>query len=228
MNEAPIWWKRPRRVTVVVDNPSWILPYAERLVAEFCASGDHAVLLQRYLDVPEGAVAFYLGCINIAPPEVVARNKRNLVVHESDLPRGRGFSPLSWQILNGESEIAVCLLEAVAEVDAGPVIYRDRVEFAGHELIDDMRDTIGDITMRLCRRFLAEPTPVAGEAQKGTPTVFARRRPTDSRLDPEKSIVDQFELLRIVDNNKYPAWFDYRGHRYRIRIDKVESERGSS
>ena len=34
MTGAPDWWRRPRRVSVVIDNESWILPYGEALVAE--------------------------------------------------------------------------------------------------------------------------------------------------------------------------------------------------
>ena len=32
-------------------------------------------------------------------------NKNNIVVHASDLPKGRGFSPMSWQILEGKNKI---------------------------------------------------------------------------------------------------------------------------
>ena len=51
-----------------------------------------------------------------------------------------------------------------------------------------------------------------------------RRTPADSRLDPDKSIAEQFELLRVVDNQRYPAFFDHRGRRYRITIEKVDHD----
>lgn len=217
----PFWWRQPRIITVVVDNPSWILPYAERLASDLVAAGDRASLVFGYKDMPEGTVAFFLGCTGIATRDILAKHRRNLVVHESALPQGRGFSPLTWQILERKRLIPICLIEAVDEVDAGPVIYRETMSFEGHELIDDMRDVVGRTTAELCRRFLREAFPPTGHPQMGTPTYYPRRRPADSRLDPTLPLTAQFELLRVVDNVAYPAWFEYRGQRYKLSIEKL-------
>ena len=222
MNLVAHDWTRPRAVSVIVDNPSWILPYAERLVRRISEAGDHARLCRSHDEVTQGAVAFYLGCVHLTPPDVLARNRCNLIVHESDLPSGRGFSPLTWQIIEGRREVAVCLLEAAAEADAGAVVYRERLCFAGHELIDEMRVALGRLTEDLCLRYLREPAPPAGEPQIGTATYYARRRPEDSRLDPHRTLAEQFNLLRTVDNARYPAYFDLHGHRYRLRIEKAD------
>ena len=219
---APGWWQPPRAIWLVVDNPSWILPWAERLVAEIDAGGDQARLARDHAEIGQGAVAFYLGCIKITPPDVLARNRRNLVVHASDLPNGRGFSPLTWLTLEGKSQIPVCLIEAVQEVDAGPVVLRDQLNFEGHELIDEMRAALGEVTARLCRLFLESPEPLAGTQQEGEPSTYPRRYPKDSRLDPNRAIAMQFNLLRTVDNDAYPAYFDLNGHRYRLRIEKFK------
>lgn len=220
MTERADWWYRPRRVTVVVDNESWVLPYAERLVAETEATGDEATLARIHAEVRDGDVAFYLGCVRITPLEVLARNRRNLVVHASDLPRGRGFSPMTWLILEGENDIPVCLLDAVGEVDAGPVIYREKLHLEGHELNEETRVRLGEIHIDLCRRFLNEAEPPSGRPQEGEPTRYLRRRPIDSRLDPYKTLAEQFNLLRVVDNERYPAFFEFRGQTYVLTIGK--------
>ena len=222
MSKIPKWWEKPRRVSVVLDNPSWILPHGQKLVDELLAGGDTARLCRSHEDIDEGEVAFYLGCIKITPPEVLARNQRNLVVHESALPQGRGFSPLTWQILEGNNTIPVCLFEAVQDVDAGPVIYRDELAFEGTELIDEMRDALGDMTVSQCLRFMGEHSPPPGNPQEGEPTLYARRTPEDSRLDPDRTIGEQFNLLRVVDNEKYPAFFKHGGCRYKITIEKIK------
>lgn len=218
---APEWWRRPRRLHVVIDNPSWILPHCEKLVSELRAGGDTADLFRSYDELPEGEVAIFLGCIHIASHEVLARHRYNLVVHESDLPKGRGFSPLTWQVIEGSSEISICLLEAVAEADAGPVYARDVMNFLGHELIDEVREVQAERTISLCRRFLDEPSPPTGTPQQGIASHYPRRRPADSRLDPQESLAAQFDLLRTVDNERYPAYFDLRGHRYELTISKT-------
>ena len=215
------WWFRPRRCTVVVDNDSWILPFAHRLIADINSNGDAATFAADHASIEEGDVAFYLGCTKITPSAVLARHRRNLVVHESDLPKGRGFSPLTWQVLEGLSAIVVCLFEASDAVDSGQIIYRDTLRFAGDELIDEMRTQLGEITLTLCKRFLAERLPPPGEQQEGPPTFYRRRTPEDSRLDPHKSIAEQFDLLRVVDNRRYPAFFELRGKRFKVAIEKI-------
>lgn len=218
------WWRKPRHVSVVVDNPSWVLPFAEDLVAGIDAAGDRAVLCRDHDAITDGGVAFYLGCVKITPPAVLARNRKNIVVHASDLPKGKGFSPLTWQIIEGRNDIPVCLLEAVDDVDAGPVVYRDWVHYEGHELIGELREVLGRAQVGLCLRYLAEPEPPVGQPQSGEGTIYGRRRPEDSRLDPDRPIAEQFDLLRTVDNLKYPAFFDLRGHRFRIAIEKMDED----
>lgn len=221
MKVIPDWWRKPRQVTIVVDNPSWIVPFAKRLVEDICDRGDEGLFITTYDAVPKGDVAFYLGCVKICPPDLIARNRRNLVVHESDLPVGRGFSPLTWQILEGKSIIPVVLLDVTEAVDAGPIIYRKQIVFEGHELIDELRQRLGETTVALCEQFLAESAPPDGNPQNGEATYFLRRRPKDSKLDPYKTIAEQFDLLRVVDNSRYPAYFEFRGQTYKLAITKL-------
>jgi len=51
-----------------------------------------------------------------------------------------------------------------------------------------------------------------------------KRNPADSRIDPNKSISDQFNLLRVEDLQKYPAFSDYQGVQYFFKIEKAKSE----
>lgn len=221
MTRSPTWWKRPRTVSVVVDNPSWIRPVAEELVKCLNEEGDAAVFCGSHDKVGVGGVAFYLGCTTITPVEVLRRSRRNLVVHESDLPDGRGFSPLTWQILEGKNEVPICLLEAEAQVDSGNIVYRETLGFSGHELIEEIRAVQGKATIDLCLRFMRESFPPEGISQNGSATHYRRRTPEDSRLDAERTIRDQFRLLRTVDNEKYPAFFELNGYRYKIAIEKL-------
>jgi len=222
MTEHDDWWQRPRRISVVVDNPSWVLPHAERLVARATAAGDDARLCRSHDEIETGAVAFYLGCMRITPPEVLARNRRNLVVHASDLPKGRGMSPWTWMILEGRNDIPVCLLEAVEELDAGPVIFKETLQLQGGELLDEIRQRLGEMHVELCLRFLQQAQPPEGVEQSGEPSYYPRRYPKDSELDPRRSIAEQMNLLRVVDNERYPAFFQWQGRRYRLTITPMD------
>jgi pseudaminic acid synthase len=216
------WWQRPRRVSVVCDNPSWVVPYCQDLVERLNALGDEARFCARHDEIEQGDVAFYIGCVRITPPDVLARNRRNLVAHASDLPAGRGFSPLTWQVLEGRNQIPLCLLEAAEGVDEGPVVFRDTMTFEGHELLDELHERLGRAQVDLALRYMAADAPPVGVAQTGEGSVYPRRGPKDSRLDADAPLATQFDLLRTVDNAKYPAFFEARGHRYRLAIEKAD------
>jgi methionyl-tRNA formyltransferase len=214
------WWNKPRPVSVVVDTPGWFDPFAERLAAEARARGDDAQFVRDARDVQEGGVAFLLSCLKIVPADVLARNPHNIVVHASALPMGRGFSPVVWQILEGVNEIPVTMIFAAEEVDAGDIVMQRTLSLGGHELNDEVRDRLGTLIVDMCLEYLALPEPPTGTPQQGESSWYRRRRADDSRLDPGKTLAEQFDLLRVVDNERYPAFFDHRGHRYVLKIER--------
>lgn len=220
------WWRRPRRISVVVDNPSWVVPYCLELVERLNALGDRAKFCATHDEIEEGEAAFYYGCVKITPPDVLARNRRNLVLHASALPAGRGFSPLTWQVLEGRNDIPLCLLEATEGVDEGPVVYRGSMVLEGHELLDEMHQRMGRAHIDMALRYLDADAPPVGEPQQGEGSVYPRRYPKDSRLDPAATLEAQFDLLRTVDNAKYPAFFELRGHRYDLAVEKADESEG--
>ena len=150
----------------------------------------------------------------------------NLVVHASDPPHGRGWSPLTWQVLEGAQRIPVTLLEAAESVDAGDIYLQEWFDLAGHELLDQLRDQVAQATLSLCRTFVGEYPNVLRKArlQSGEPSYYPRRGPEDSELNPDKSLAEQFDVLRVVDSERYPAFFKIRGQRYHLRIEKASGE----
>jgi len=224
MKTVPDWWEKPRRISIVIDNPSWILPHAQRLAKELNQEGDECVLCREHHEILDGDVAFFLDCRVSATPEILVLNKRNLTYHESDLPKGRGFSAFERRILDGINQIPVCLIEMLADEGAGDIIYRDAMSFEGHELNGEMREIRGVKVTELIKRFLDEPYPIEGEEQSGEETWFPQRLPRDSRLHLNKTIEEQFNLLRVADNYRYPAYFDYMGQVYKINIEKFPGD----
>lgn len=214
-------------LSVLVDNDSWILPYAERLVSQAGDAGDRVRLCRTQEELLSGGVAFFLGCLNIVKPAVLEQNHRNLVVHASDLPQGRGFSPWTWQVLEGAQNLSICLLDAAADVDAGAVVYKNQVSLTGKELVGDLRQLIGEETISLCRRFLSELEPVPGRPQEGDVSYYRRRSANDSELNTEVSLKSQFNLLRTVDNDHYPAFFRMNGAVYKLKIERIAEDEES-
>ncbi|OAN76626.1 hypothetical protein A8B78_01780 [Jannaschia sp. EhC01] len=186
------------------------------------AAGHDAQTFDKQADVREGDIAFYLSCTGLTPPNLLARNAWNLVVHASDLPQGRGFSPLVWQVLEGRNDIPLTMITMAEAADAGDIVMQRHLTFQGHELNDEMRTRMGDAIVDMCVDLVTAPTPPTSRAQEGEPSWYDRRRADDSRLDVNKTLAEQFDLLRVVDNDRYPAFFDHRGHRYTLKIERQE------
>ena len=60
------------------------------------------------------------------------------------------------------------------------------------------------------------------EQAKDGISYLPRRTPEDSEVDPSKTIAEQFDLIRVCDPNRFPAYFRFRGHRYLIRLEKQD------
>lgn len=208
-------------VQILVDNPrSWIIPFAEELKIKLIEKGNNVLLIHDPGEVKKGDILCLLACERIFSK--LDLNKHNLVVHESDLPEGKGWSPLTWQILEGKNEIPIILFEAERSVDSGAIYYQDLIQLNGNELIDEIRKAQGKATVSLIMKFINDFPNVKGKSQVGNPTYYKKRIPEDSLLDIDKTLREQFNLLRVVDNKRYPAFFEYMGTKYIVSINKFE------
>jgi methionyl-tRNA formyltransferase len=168
-----------------------------------------------------GDFLFLVSCHQIIRADVRNRYRYTLVLHASALPQGRGMSPQVWQILEGRSGFTVSLLEAHDELDCGRIWQQREVDVPFTDLYDEINARLFDAEIDLMDWAIANCDKTQPRAQVGTPSYYRRRTPDDSRIDPELPIIDQFDLLRVADPDRYPAFFDHRGQRYRIRIDKL-------
>jgi len=215
---------RSLSIAVCSDKGSWINEAIPELILDLLAAGHRASWSHAAEEAPAGDLCFYLSYGRIVGSDVRAKYAHNLVVHESDLPKGRGWAPMSWQILGGATSIPVTLIEAADEVDTGDIYLQEHIALQGGELNSEWRALQAASTFSLCLKFVENYPAVLEQAraQAAEPTTYPRRRAFDSRLDSEKSIAEQFNLLRIVNNDDYPAFFELNGKRYVLRIEKTE------
>jgi methionyl-tRNA formyltransferase len=216
-------------ITIVSDAKSWMNEYLPAFVAEM-QSAAHSVrwahTVAEMAAMEPCDVAFYLSCEQLVPAAVLARNTHNIVVHASALPQGKGWSPMTWQILEGKNELPITLFEAVEAVDSGVIYLSEVIRFTGTELLDGLRAELGRTTVAMCMRFLEQYPSIIGTAreQQGESTFYPRRRAADSQLDLEKTLGEQFNLLRVVDNERYPAFFEVNGQRFIVKVYADETQ----
>ena len=213
------------KITLLVDNiNSWYYPYSQNLKTELENIGHEVFLVNSVDNVETGELAFFLSCEKLIKKDIRDKNKHNLVVHSSDLPQGKGWSPLTWSVRAGENKITNTLFEAVDQVDAGEIYMQNNFEFEGHELLGEMHKLQGEKINELVLNYVSKYPEVQGRQQVGSESFFEKRGVEDSGLDIEQSIKDQFNLLRVVDNEKYPAFFEHLGKKYILKIYKADEK----
>jgi methionyl-tRNA formyltransferase len=123
--------------------------------------------------------------------------------HMTDVPYGRGGSPLQNLIARGHTETKLSALRMTAEMDAGPVYAKRPLSLDGRaqeiyaRAAEIAFEMIGDIA-----RDEPEPAPQTGE-----PTVFKRRTPDMSRLPAGASAKALYDHIRMLDAESYPPAF---------------------
>lgn len=210
------------KISILCSDPNHpISPWLERWALNH---GDtHEVSLNRKKDeLTSGDILFLISCHEVISSQVRAQYAATLVIHASDLPIGQGWSPHIWQIIEGKNRIPVTLLEAEDAVDSGAIWAQRHIQLDGHEMFEEINAKLFDAEVELMDVAVAGFNEIKPRLQDTRePTIYRKRTTEDSRIDPHKSIADQFELLRVADPMRFPAFLEFRGHRYLISIVKA-------
>lgn len=133
--------------------------------------------------------------------------------HMTDVPYGRGGSPLQNLIQRGHRETVLTALQMTGELDAGPVYLKQPLSLQGTaaEILRRATNQSFGMIGQLVRE-LPLPRP-----QQGQPVVFERREPADSVLPEDRTIADLHDHIRMLDGEGYPPAFLDWGH-YRLEF----------
>ena len=141
----------------------------------------------------------------------------------TDLPFGRGGSPLQNLIQRGYVETQISALRCVEEMDAGPVYLKRPLSLYGsaEEIFLRASGVIEEMIVAILRE---DPAP---QPQEGESVVFRRRKPEESDLyrAPVQTLTEFFDFIRMLDAEGYPrAFLEVHGHR--IELSRVHLEKG--
>jgi methionyl-tRNA formyltransferase len=141
----------------------------------------------------------------------------------TDVPYGRGGSPLQNLILRGHRETRLTALRMTSELDAGPVYDKQPLSLLGsaEEIYQRAACLAADMIENITHH---EPTPTP---QAGEVTRFPRRRPEQSALPnslPNLSALHDF--IRMLDAEGYPrAFLEQGGFRFEFSRAVLQSDR---
>jgi methionyl-tRNA formyltransferase len=146
--------------------------------------------------------------------------------HESPLPKGRGCAPLQWTVLNGEDRLSVSFFQLAEKMDAGPLLAQASCPLLSTDLLEDMRRKVLDMVKDLLQKNLLPflRGEIQPQEQRGAPTFFRKRTSEDSRLDPAQTLAELWDLIRVCDNDSFPAWFEIGGQRFILKRFRAEKK----
>tara|TARA_B100000446_G_scaffold137525_1_gene129921 strand:- start:22561 stop:23244 length:684 start_codon:yes stop_codon:yes gene_type:complete len=154
-------------------------------------------------------------------PESIWSELECICFHMTDVPYGRGGSPLQNLIEAGKSETIMTALRMVREMDAGPVYKKLPLSLSGRA--EDIYIRAGFLCYDLIRWVIdVQPEPVE---QSGEVTIFKRRTPDQSVLPVTGELVDLFDHIRMLDAPTYPmAFIDYGAFRIEFSDAEIEGD----
>ena len=149
-------------------------------------------------------------------PEAIWSRWPTVIFHMTDLPYGRGGSPLQNLIQRGHTSTVLTGLACSAELDAGPIYCKEPLSLHGSaEEIFLRADALIEGMIFAIVKNRPEPQP-----QQGKPVLFSRRMPEQSNLAglPAGDLVTWFDHIRMLDAEGYPhAFLDTHGVRLEFR-----------
>tara|TARA_B100001057_G_C22688769_1_gene886891 strand:+ start:272 stop:925 length:654 start_codon:yes stop_codon:yes gene_type:complete len=165
-------------------------------------------------------IVFPIGYTKILKKKFLKSNKNLICVHSSNLPKDKGCAPIQNQILRNNNKIYMTLFKANEKIDSGPIYLKKFFYLNGTELYEEIRLKQAKAVLEIMREFLKKFPNIKHIKQVGKSTYNKKRTKKDSELNINKTIKNQFNHLRINDNNNFPSFFIYKKTKYIIKIYK--------
>jgi len=209
---------------VIASNKKWHKNLADKMssFAEveimYVDSANADIWEQVFIFSPQWV--FFLHWSNYIPKKIY-NSLRCVVFHMTDLPFGRGGSPLQNLIVRGYTETKLSAIQCVKELDAGDIYLKRNLSLLG---------TAEEIFLRASRLMLEMMTEIIQNdivpiPQSGEPVIFKRRKPEDGNLSCLESLQDVFDYIRMLDAEGYPRAFLDIG-KLRIEFDRASLKDG--
>jgi methionyl-tRNA formyltransferase len=193
---------------VVLSNMKWGVETAKklgkRLDAEILFINDPTRFNRTYLDTVKPDYILVLHWSSIIPEDIYGKYE-TIIFHMTDVPYGRGGSPLQNLVVRGHRSTKISALRCVKELDAGSVYLKRNLSLDGNaeQIFIRASDIIVDMIEEI---VISGIKPVD---QIGKPVYFKRRKPKEGSIEGLTNIGDVYDYIRMLDADGYPrAYLD--------------------
>ncbi len=150
-------------------------------------------------------------------PKDVYEDFECVVFHMTDLPFGRGGSPLQNLISRGIYRTKISAIRVVKGLDAGDIYMKRDLDLSSGSAEEIFRKA-SDIIFRMMAEIIRDrPAP---KKQEGEVVEFKRRTPEESRIPDDAAISKVHDWIRMLDGEGYPPAFIESG---RLRLEFTRS-----
>jgi len=144
-------------------------------------------------------------------PQDLIESYECVCFHMTDVPYGRGGSPLQNLIARGHRSTKLTALKMTQDIDAGPVYLKEALSLEGGA--EEIYVRAAHLSARMIGRIIQQrPQPLP---QEGEVELWKRRTPSESEIPELTSLQELFDFVRMLDAEGYPkAFITHRGFRY--------------
>jgi len=156
-------------------------------------------------------------------PEGIWRSWPTVIFHMTDLPYGRGGSPLQNLIQRGHTSTMLSALRCGAGLDIGDIYTKKPLSL--HGSAEEIFLRADGVIEQMIEQIVREQP--AAIPQQGEPVVFSRRTPAQSNLAncPKGDQNAWYDQIRMLDAEGYPhAFLEAHGMRLEFRRVSKRSE----
>jgi methionyl-tRNA formyltransferase len=136
-------------------------------------------------------------------PSKVYKKYECVIFHMTDLPFGRGGTPLQNLIVRGYKETMLSAFRCVQEIDSGPIYKKLPLSLNGNaeDILQRTSILMEKVIIEILLKNL-QPIPQEGQA-----TLFARRNKHDGDISEISSLEKVYDYIRMLDADGYPPAF---------------------
>lgn len=186
-NSNPIHKELERKVASKYD--TFIINNKEQLTVELLKE-----LVPKYIFFPHWSYII---------PQYIYENYECIVFHMTDLPFGRGGSPLQNLIIEGYTTTKISALRVEKGIDTGDVYLKYDLSLEGSAKEIFLRAS--KIIEKMIHEIITtNPIPIT---QKGHATQFKRRKPEESNIKSVNELTNLYDHIRMLDAEGYPHAF---------------------
>lgn len=194
---------------VIATVKSWNINNANILISDNTENEFHLItekneLTEEFLEKIRPRYIFFPHWSWIIP-EKIYTSYDCVVFHMTDLPFGRGGSPLQNLLVRGIYDTKISAIKVCSGIDAGPVYCKEPVNISDGNA-DEILTKISNIVFtKMIPKFLAGELPIS--QQEGEVVSFRRRTPEQSEIPDGLSQRQIYDYIRMLDGEGYPRAF---------------------